>query len=692
MSKIFFFTGENSIAINQLAENAFGPMSDSGTNERYNLQNRFSLNADAPAYAITKSLVLAIPDAGNSNLLNITLLPLNAYSSGFPIKLFIYRGIKKSSLIDGNGKIQATDNSWDNDNILKVIKKVQDKLNEENNTNLIADSNSLGLQFSELPDTTFIEKIFFDDTDNFHPLIVDAGCQIGKFSGGTTDLAGIEVILDMIGYEPQLKLLKASQHIFEIPKLILGNSLTETEKLKAKFNNRFQKEEVLTYLDITAFYGATKNQGLRVKGTDNGDNFLNKFYNKNIVYIDIRDDWGFSYNHFFKFKDELNVGFYSADSAIKDPVYSGMNYYTNWPILKITDQVYNNSKKWFYIKIPIGIGSPENANFVSSYVGKISTVVDTTQKKHFIIADGNGSNSIMLEESEAIKLKNWKHDDNKLGANYFLLKKSTKGNSNNNEYQNLPSIWDNLFSLKMNNIFGFDDLIDGDFRVYTYSSINSPIVIDSKRGEAYLPTSGIAIDKNHVTFFSYKDEVVYKETTSKADNPVALIGKGKFNLKFDTADYDYENATDPHIGFLNQIVKTSKIGNFELNKFSVTDSESNNAVRFLSYSRSGDYSENDIVFETFETITFTHEEYNALKAYQQNLNNEFPNHPAYIKCKEYNFTEYSKFAVEEYTLTLGVPLLIENEDTSLLYVDISDSIDDITYNNLPISFTSAAVD
>ncbi|MGE8342725.1 MAG: hypothetical protein ACN6OI_16975 [Flavobacterium sp.] len=691
MSKIYFFTKESSIETDQLAELAFGQQPDVGNVEKYNLDNNFSVSEDAPVYAITKSLVFAIPSNTNSSLLNIALLPMNTYVSGFPVKMFIYRGIKKSSLVDNVGNILESDGSWASSNILKVIKEVQDKLNSKNGTNLIAKSDCLGLNFSELPDTTFIEKIFFDDTDTFHPLIVEGGCQIGKFAGGST-LAGVEVILDMIGYEPTFKLLKASNHTLEIDKLVIDSNATEADKLKSKFNNRFKKEEVLSYLDITAFYGAAKNQGLRIKGADNGDNFLQKFHNKNTVYIDIRDDWGFSYNHFFKFKDELNVGFYSADSAIKDPVYSGMNYYTNWPILKITDQVYNNSKKWFYITIPVNIGSPENANFLSSYVGKISTVVDTTQKKHFIIADGNGSNSIQLEESEAIKLKNWKYDDQKLGANYFLLKKSTKGNSNNNEYQNLSSIWDNLFSLKMNNIFGFNDLIDGDFRVYTYSSINSPIVIDSKRGEAYLPTSGIAIDKNHVTFFSYKDEVVYKETTSKADNPVALIGKGKFNLKFETADYDYENTTNPHIGFLNQIVKTSKIGNFELNKFSVTDSESNNTIRFLSYSRSGDYRENDIVFETFETITFTHEEYNALKEYQQNLNNEYPNHPAYIKCKEYNFTEHSKFIVEEYTLTLGLPLLIENEDTSLLYVDISDSIDDITYNNLPISFTSVAVD
>lgn len=689
MSKIFFFTGNNSIQTNQLAENAFGPISDIGATERYNLQNRFSVSADAPAYAITKALVLAMPNSTNSSLLNIALLPLNTHSSGFPIKMFIYRGIKKSSLVDGTGKIFVADSSWHNDNILKVIKDVQDKLNEKNATpNVVANSDSLGLQFSELSDDTFIEQLFFDDTDDFHPLIVDAGCQIGKFSGGTSNPVGIEVILDTIGYEPQLKLLKATEHILEVPELVLGGGLTEVEKLKLKFNNRFKKEEILSYVDITAFYGATKNQGLRVKGTDNGDDFLGKFCNKNTVYIDVRDDWGFSYNHFYKFSDALRVGFYSADSNIPDPVYADMDYYNGWPILKITNQVYNNNKKWFFLKIPISIGSPENINFLSSYVGKISTEKDNTKKKHFIIADGDGSNIIQLESSEGIKLKNWKYDDDKLGANYFLLKKSTKGNDN--EQQNISSIWNNFFSLKMNNVFGFDNLVDGDFRVYTYSSINNPLIIDSQKGEAYFPTSGIAIDKNNVTFFAYKDELVYKSSSGREPKPVALTGKGKFNLQFDTANYDYASAADPHVGFLHQIVNSSKIQNNQLSKFSIPDAQdASSVIKFLTYAKSGENNVNDAIFETFETITLTHEEYNVLKALQNVETGDFPKHPLYIKCKEHTYEEYEKFTLENYALTLGIPLVVENEeDVTLNYVGIADSVNEITYNSLPISFTS----
>lgn len=687
MSKIYFFTGENSIQTEQSQDLAYGQLVDDGTKEKYNLENQFSIEPDAPAYAISKSLVLAMPNTNNSALLNIALLPLNNYLSGFPIKMFIYRGINKSSLIDTSGNILVSESSWGSSNILKVIADIQSKINKENSTELTANSDSLGLQFSSLPDTTFIEKIFFDDNDTFHPIIVEAGCQIGKFSGGNNN-AGIEVILDSIGYEPTLKLLKAKDHIFEIEKFVENSNATNAEKLEAKFNNRFKKEEVLSYLDVTAFYGATKNQSLKIKGASSGEDFLKNFHNKNTVYIDIRDDWGFSYNHFYKFSNELSIGFYSSDNNKPDPLYTDIDYYEGWPILKITNKVYNTDKNWFYLKIPISIGSPENTNFLSSYVGKISTEKDPTKKRHFIIADGNGSNTIELEKSEAVKLKNWKYNDDKLGANYFLLKKSTKGNGN--ELPNISSIWNNFFSLKINNVFGFDQLVDGEFRVYTYSSINNPLIIDSQKGEAYYPTSGIAIDKQHVTFFAYKEELVFKSSVGREPKPVALVGKGKFNVAFDPSNYDYTSATDPHVGFLQQVLNTSKIQNFKLNKFSITDAEdTSNVIKFLTYAKSGEDTINDSIFETFETITLTHDEYNVLKALQDDETGNFPKHPLYLKCKEHSFEEYEKFTLENYALTLGIPLVVENEeDATLSYVGIADSVDEINYNSLPISFTS----
>lgn len=690
MSKIFYFTGENSIQSTQLIENAFGELPDEGNIERYNLENKFNVSPDSPAYAMTKSLVIAISDSSNSLLLNLALVPINSYTSGFPIKLFIYRGVRRSSLIDQEEKIQISDSSWDNNNILKVVKSVQDKINSINGTNDVANSDSLGLQFSTLDGNTYLEKLFFDDTDNFHPIIVDGGCQIGKFSGNS-DLAGIEIIMDKIGCEPKLQLLKNSNHIFEIQKLVLPNNLTNQEKLIQKFNNRFQKEEVLAYLDVTAFYGATKNQGYRVKNiNNNNDSFLEKFYNKNTVYVDIRDDWGYSFNHFFKITDLLPIGFYSNNSS--DLVFNDENYYSKWPILKIVNQQYTNSKKYFFIKIPIKIGDPENINVISSYTGKISSIRDSSKKKHLSIYNGESrDNTVKLNNSETIKLKNWKYDDDKLGANYYLLKKSTKDYVQDRE--EISSIFDNIFSLKMNSLFGFEQIEDGEFRVNTYSSINNPIFIDTKEGVGFLPVVGIAVDKFNITFFMFKEEIVLNKSSKKQRNCIPILGKGKFKIKFNPDDFEFSNS-EQNVGFLSQIVNPSfsKVSDYKLSKYSIEDpDDTQNLIKFLYYSRTSDPSENKIneVFNSFESVTFTHQEYNEMIIRQNNNSVIFPTHPIYINAIKTVTHEHTKFIYEEFNITTGEPkIALNDEDETLSYINLEPNPDVVTENGLPVTLNT----
>ena len=125
-------------------------------------------------------------------------------------------------------------------------------------------------------------------------------------------------------------------------------------------------------------------------------------------------------------------------------------------------------------------------------------------------------------------------------------------------------------------------------------------------------------------------------------------------------------------------------------KFSIPDAQDTSSIiKFLTYAKSGEESFNDTIFETFETITLTHEEYNVLKAIQDDETGDFLEHPLYLKCKEHTFEEYEKFTLENYTLTLGIPTIIVNdEDATLSYIAIADSVNEITYNSLPISFTS----
>jgi len=685
MAKIYFFTKEDTIQTTQTESMAFGPQPNQSGLEIYNLDNKFSVTTDAPAYAITKSLVLTIQDSTNPQSVTIALCPINSYTIGFPIQFFIYRGIRKSSLIDGSGNIPLADSTWDTDNILKVIKGLQDRINSKNGTSFQANSDSLGYNFGVQPDTTFIEKIFYDDTDNFHPVIVEGGCQIGKFLGGAT-AAGMEIVMDRIGYEGRLSLLKANSHTLSVPQYTAAPGTPEQTLLTEKFNNRLKKEEILNYLDIAAFYGAAKNQKLTIKGANTNDDFLARFYNKNKVYIDIRDDRGFSYNHFLRFDDEIKIGFYSSDPNATDPVFNAVDYYSGWPLLVLSNQSFVTSKSFLFITVPVLTGKTSTSNFLSSYVGKISTLNDDTARKHLRITNNESISSGGKSMSEPVRLGNWKFTDNKLGSNYFLLKKATTGLGINQ--QEVSSIWNNFFSLKMNNIYGFDQLQEGEYRVNTYSSINSPLIVNSKKSEVYYPVTGIAVDKKHVTFFAFKDEMVFAEHDFAQFKPVPLVGKGKRIQGFDPLNYDYPIGTE-NVGFLNQINKSSKIQNFELQKFTIPDPDnSSTIIKVLNYAHSGNFADSDEVFQSFEAITLTHSEYNVLKAYQDSYTGTFAPHPVYISCKSLESKEYEDYTIEDYTLTIGEPTLVEDEDNNFYFIDIVNTPTTITYNTLPIILSS----
>ena len=542
-----FFTNEGSISGLQTSDMAFGSLPDQGAIERYNLENKFSVAANAPAFSITKSLVLAVEDTSNPSLLNFALLPLGSnFTAGFPVKFFIYRGILKSSLIDGSDNIKQPDGSWDSENILEIIHSIQEKINEDTGTTETAQATSLGIDFGSTPSDTVLEAILFDELDDFHPLIVPKGCQIGKFAGGS-NLAGMEVVLDKIGDEATLGLLKSSDHIFQIPKLNTSG-LSNKEKLKQEFFNRQKKESVLAYMDITAFYGSCENQGIRVSGVSSGIDYLDPFFNKKCVYIDIRDERGYSYNHFFRLNDSIDLGFYDGNG--NDPVYVSTDYYQDWPILKLDDRTYATSKEYFYIRLPIFIGMPEVANILTSFTKKVSVGKSRRNIRYKLLNELGRDGEISLQKSDAIRLKNWDYSDNSLGANYFLLKLDKIEATNRAEV--LSPAWNSFFSLDMNPIFSLDDIEDGEFRVKTYASINSPLIAVNSGDEVYYPTIGIAVDKSHVTFFSFYRESAHRMFRRRDFQSLKIIDTGKFNYAFDAGTLNYQNS-DQSIGFLYQV-------------------------------------------------------------------------------------------------------------------------------------------
>lgn len=682
----YFFTEFNKLKV-QREEESYGYVKETTNKEVFNLHNQFLIDANAPAFSITKSLIFYQENKLNSNLLNLVLFPVESnFTAGFPIKFFVYRGILKSSILSSSEKIKEADSSWSENNILKVIYENQQKINEKTGEDNVADKSSLGLEFQELNGDVILESILFDYTDSFHPLIIPKGCEIGKFAGGDNHIS-VEVVMDKIGEDIDLNYLRKNESFLEVNKFSLGSSLSKKEKKKLTFKNRTDREGILAFMDITAFYGACFNQDYKIEGVNNNEvkNLFNKFYNKNTVYLDIRDERGFSFNHFLSSKDSLKLGFYDTEDNI---IYEEFDYYNGWPILKLSAQVYKGDKKKFFLKVPISIGMPEVANVITTYTKKVKLEKDTIYKRYMLLGQQDVSGNVKTKESESIKIESWSLNNNKLGANYFLLKLDKITFSDKSDA--LDKIWNSFFSLKMKNIFKTNDIPEGEFRLKTYSNINAPITVSKGLSKMFSPNIGIVADKYHITLFSFYDELVYDESSSSNGIYNNLIQTGKFNFPFDNSNLEYKD--NQAVGFLFQII-SNKLKGFELSQFNLSDSENGiSSSKFLVPQNNGT---NDLDFEDFlddfHCITLTHEEYNELiKATTVVITDEdfIEEHPYFIKGKFNKKYDYEQFSLLETTLTLGVPKVVSTYDDNYSIL-ITEHPKDVKVNSENITLTSA---
>lgn len=681
----YFFTELNKLNA-QEEQNSYGYTEKASNKETYNLHNKFSVTEGAAVFSITKSLVFFQEDKSDASLLNVALFPLESnYMAGLPIKFFVYRGISKMSILKANNEIKEVDSSWKTNNILQIIHENQEKINEKTGTADKANSGVLGLGLNGLENSVLLESILFDHTDSFHPLIVPGGCEIGKFYGGSK-LISVEVILDKIGEEANLAFLKANENKLEVDELVLDNSLTEKEKKRKVFKDRAEREKVLSYMDITAFYGSCYNQNYNIDGVEDNNisALFEKFYNKNTVYIDVRDERGFSFNHFLKERENLSLGFYDGQNEIQ---YQELNYYSEWPILKLSNKAYLNSKKEFFLKLPITIGMPEVANVLTSFTKKVSLKKDAIYKKYRLLSQLDVIGNTKLKETEAIKLENWSFSDNSLGANYFLLKIDKL--SFTDKSIALDSVWNGFFSLKMKNVFSLDNISEGEFRLKTYSSINAPLMTNDNLSGMYSPTIGLVADKYHITFFSLYDELVLEEDSSNRAIYPKLIETGKFNYTFDNATLSYQD--NQAVGFLFQMIN-NKVEGYEINQYSISDTENSIDSKFLLIQKKEEGNVNFQKFmDNFHAITLTHEEYNELlsKVDSPIIDGDFiTNCDYFIRGSQNKKYDYEQFSFLETSITVGIPKIVNtNEDAFSILIE--EYPEEIKVNNKLITLTSA---
>ncbi|MGB8192146.1 MAG: S8 family serine peptidase [Chitinophagaceae bacterium] len=344
----YFFTEPASLATAQTPAQAYGPISVA-PKDRYRVTDSFTTAANAKAIAICNAIVLVQKvDATN---LTVVLKPLRQPGEGFPpVKYYVYRGIKLDTILDAgdNSKVRAAAGA----NVF--ITRLIDVFTAQNAGGAVFFSKALGYDPPNQAGATVIDDWFFRKDPNFQLPLVKAGEHMADFNNDF----GFEVVLEEGEFQPTYDYARKLFHEIDVTGLPFG---TNTEK----FSKRVKRELILNFLSPAAFFsmhyeGVVKGGGTDYKAQTIVDTIVSKFLNKSLVYIDVRNENGNSYNFFGNYHGpagapapELNRNikwgtdaaslapdFYRTDPADED----------SWPIL-IKELNFTTAEK----KIPVSL-------------------------------------------------------------------------------------------------------------------------------------------------------------------------------------------------------------------------------------------------------------------------------------------------------------------------------------------------
>jgi hypothetical protein len=294
---VFFFADQAGIAPQGgiAGDEAFGPVAGSETTKfRVTSLHQGMSGTNPAAYAVCKGRVRVQADDLDSTLLTLVLAPDVELLRGVPTQFFVYRGIRRDSLI-ADGKVCSGTALAD-----RLLKQTDNP-------------DALGLAFRRAagtppqPSAAFaredgnsIDSIFFENTD-LKPIPVAAGDTLGEFAAAGF---GFEIMLRSLWKPPTLKLLRKVSlaakkgNLIEIP---AGTGAPQARAIR---------EQVYAYLDPCAFYGmcfdfpdgvqyvSAGTAGAAKDAQEIHDGLLSGFDNRNRVYLDLRNENGLSYNYY----------------------------------------------------------------------------------------------------------------------------------------------------------------------------------------------------------------------------------------------------------------------------------------------------------------------------------------------------------------------------------------------------------
>jgi hypothetical protein len=266
--------------------------------DQFRLTSSFDITAKLPAYAMMSGTILLqqqLPP--NDNKVNLFIKPANLTDFKIPVKYIIYRGL---DILD----FLSSSNITDSATIVKTSgSELLDKMQ------LIQQSRAPGISIpvealfgNELSpvDTKNIDEFFFKNLASTSQLFtIEGGIKLGEFAVGEI---GIEILLENSEYFLTVEMGKKTYN----EQLIIPADNSNPKLVKWK------KDLIRHFVDPAAFYGihhsisggigyrhgSTFTEAIATTKADVVTKVLDPFHTKNTVYLDVRNENGYSYNYY----------------------------------------------------------------------------------------------------------------------------------------------------------------------------------------------------------------------------------------------------------------------------------------------------------------------------------------------------------------------------------------------------------
>jgi hypothetical protein len=334
----FFFVDPATISQNE--DQAFGPVSA----DEYRLTSKFTVAADANAYAVCTGIVLVQPQAGNSDLVNLILRPFKQPITGLNIKYFVYRGLSIGDFFDSTNTNVIAGGSNTSDFINKINASFTAYYTSTGQTAPDFLAKYIGFDEVSQPESMLISDLFFkiasyssgtEDIHAFELPLINAGASLGQFVAGE---CGIDIVLDYGDYQLPTP---NDQFVFDLAYARASEASIDLSG-ETDFKKKLLKEQIFQFLDVAAYYGFHYSNGVVLTGSSNSPTknkgngvyaLIQNFYTKNNLYLYIQSDRARSYNFYGNYQisdtdtNTLEIGV-SADALTES------TYDTNgWPLL-----------------------------------------------------------------------------------------------------------------------------------------------------------------------------------------------------------------------------------------------------------------------------------------------------------------------------------------------------------------------